>query len=330
MMTSIIKGVRQCLLSLLALVLLGLGSSELLAQSQGDTINTEMAKKGNKRDPKTKSLSADSAKAKMLDASRLDSLQAKLSQVQSEIATLKRQVEGMQNAIPERGQKTIPWYQSLWLVIAHVLVTIVIGFIAVLAKLGPKEEQHNSETDVDRAQKKQYKPAIEQNEQKLSAELAECKEALKRQDQEIERLNKEIEKIEAELDKYKSVHGVRPAQEPSVYTEQRITPEPIPQPISTQIEYVDDISRKDVPIEVRPQRPSKCYFKIVDGQALHLIDELTDHHISTLLQDGNLNAGLYRVEGEGSLLREKEAGRVSKSGNGYKLEQPLVLVRYDK
>lgn len=319
MMTSIIKGVRQCLLSLLALVLLGLGSSELLAQSQGDTINTEMAKKGNKRAPKTKSLSADSAKAKMLDASRLDSLQAKISQAQSEIATLKRQVEGMQNAIPERGQKTIPWYQSLWLVIAHVLVTIVIGFIAVLAKLGPKEEPHNSETDVDRAQKKQYKPAIEQNEQKLSAERAEWKEAIKR-----------IEKLEAELDKYKSVHGVKPAQEPSVYTEQRITPEPIPQPISTQIEYVDDISRKDVPIEVRPQRPSKCYFKIVDGQALHLIDELTDHHISTLLQDGNLNAGLYRVEGEGSLLREKEAGRVSKRGNSYKLEKPLVLVRYDK
>lgn len=115
-----------------------------------------------------------------------------------------------------------------------------------------------------------------------------------------------------------------------MYTEHRITPEPIPQPISTQIEYVDDISRKDVPIEVRPQRPSKCYFKIVDGQALHLIDELTDHHISTLLQDGNLNAGLYRVEGEGSLLREKEAGRVSKRGNSYKLEKPLVLVRYDK
>lgn len=307
------------MLSLLALVLLGLGSSELLAQSQGDTINTEMAKKGNKRAPKTKSLSADSAKAKMLDASRLDSLQAKISQAQSEIATLKRQVEGMQNAIPERGQKTIPWYQSLWLVIAHVLVTIVIGFIAVLAKLGPKEEPHNSETDVDRAQKKQYKPAIEQNEQKLSAERAEWKEAIKR-----------IEKLEAELDKYKSVHGVKPAQEPSVYTEQRITPEPIPQPISTQIEYVDDISRKDVPIEVRPQRPSKCYFKIVDGQLLHLIDELTDHHISTLLQDGNLNAGLYQIEGEGSWLREKEAGRVSKSGNGYKLEKPLVLVRYDK
>lgn len=319
MMTSIIKGVRQCLLSLLALVLLGLGSSELLAQSQGGNTKTEVAN---------------------IDSLSLDSLQARLSKAQSEIATLKLQVEGMQSsAITENAQKTIPWYQSLWLVMAHILITIVIGFIALLAKPGPKNEQHNSETDIDRIQnrQKQHNPDIEQNEQKLSAELADCKEALKRQDQEIERLNKEIkrlnkeiEKLEAELDKYKSVHGVKPAQEPSVYTEHRITPEPIPQPISTQIEYVDDISRKDVPIEVRPQRPSKCYFKIVDGQALHLIDELTDHHISTLLQDGNLNAGLYRVEGEGSLLREKEAGRVSKRGNSYKLEKPLVLVRYDK
>lgn len=299
MMTSIIKGVRQCLLSLLALVLLGLGSSELLAQSQGGNTKTEVAN---------------------IDSLSLDSLQARLSKAQSEIATLKLQVEGMQSsAITENAQKTIPWYQSLWLVMAHILITIVIGFIALLAKLGPKTEQHNSETCIEQAQEKQYKPAIEQNEQKLSAERAEFKEAIKR-----------IERLEAELDKYKSVHGVKPAQEPSVYTEHRITPEPIPQPISTQIEYVDDISRKDVPIEVRPQRPSKCYFKIVDGQALHLIDELTDHHISTLLQDGNLNAGLYRVEGEGSLLREKEAGRVSKRGNSYKLEKPLVLVRYDK
>lgn len=321
MMTSIIKGVRQCLLSLLALVLLGLGSSELLAQSRGDSTNTEMVEKRKsvKQGTKTTSLSTDSVKAKMSDTLSLDSLQARLSKAQSEIATLKLQVEGMQSEITEKAQKTIPWYQSLWLVMAHILITIVIGFIALLAKLGPKTEQHNSETCIEQAQEKQYKPAIEQNEQKLSAERAEFKEAIKR-----------IERLEAELDKYKSVHGVKPAQEPSVYTEHRITPEPIPQPISTQIEYVDDISRKDVPIEVRPQRPSKCYFKIVDGQALHLIDELTDHHISTLLQDGNLNAGLYRVEGEGSLLREKEAGRVSKSGNSYKLEKPLVLVRYDK
>lgn len=314
MMTSIIKGVRQCLLSLLALVLLGLGSSELLAQSPGNNTNIGVVK---------------------IDSLSLDSLQARLSKAQSEIATLKLQV-GMQNATTENAQKTIPWYQSLWLVMAHILITIVIGFIALLAKLGPKNEQHNSETDIDRIQnkQKQHNPDIEQ---KLKDEVEERKRALKRQDEEIERLNKEIEKLnkeieklEAELDKYKSVHGVKPAQEPSVYTEHRITPEPIPQPISTQIEYVDDISRKDVPIEVRPQRPSKCYFKIVDGQALHLIDELTDHHISTLLQDGNLNAGLYRVEGEGSLLREKEAGRVYRSGNGYKLEKPLVLVRYDK
>lgn len=306
MMTSIIKGVRQCLLSLLALVLLGLGSSELLAQSPGNNTNIGVVK---------------------IDSLSLDSLQARLSKAQSEIATLKLQV-GMQNATTENAQKTIPWYQSLWLVMAHILITIVIGFIALLAKLGPKNEQHNSETDIDRIQnkQKQHNPDIEQ---KLKDEVEERKRALKRQDEEIERLKKEIEKLEAELDKYKSVHGVKPAQEPSVYTEHRITPEPIPQPISTQIEYVDDISRKDVPIEVRPQRPSKCYFKIVDGQALHLIDELTDHHISTLLQDGNLNAGLYRVEGEGSLLREKEAGRVYKSGNGYKLEKPLVLECYD-
>lgn len=320
------KGMRQWVLSLLTIVLVSIGSAGFVAYGQENNNDIEVKEGGKKN--KGVASSATKApgeqKAKEQDPAKgADSLEQRLTLLTKDVDSLRGQLEHLTSAANAVKRDDTPWYQSMWLVIAPIVLTVLIAIIAVLAKLGPKSDKPEGQSDIDRDMKELKKATQEPDVSGLKREIEQLKKDLSG----LEGIAKE------QADKIRSLQGSLNERSVVQTSAPSNTPSPVPGPVAnTKVEYIEGLPNKDASFLLKAsQPPYKCYFVVHNGSELHLRERLSEAEVDTLKQDSSKEGGLYRIEGQGPLLREKEAGTVvGQEGRQYKVVNPLVLEAYDK
>lgn len=310
---------RQWVLSLLAIVVVFIGSGGFVAYGQENNNDIEVARGNNYKGAANSAAKAPGEQqAKEQDLSKdADSLGQRLTQLTRDVDSLRGQLEHLTSAAKAVKKGDIPWYQSMWLVIVHIVLTVLVAIIAVLAMFGPKRDK-SKELIVGATPKKTTQ----------ESEVSRLK-------REIDQLRKDLSGLEGiineQADKIRFLQGRlnerSDAQPPAPALSD--TPVPVFAPVvETKVEYIEGLPNKSFSLKA-DQPPYKCYFVVHNGEELHLRERLGEDEMKRL--NASEGSGLYRIEGQGPILREKETGTVVRQEDGqYKVDKLLVLEAYDK
>lgn len=316
---------RQWVLSLLAIVVVFIGSGGFVAYGQENNNDIEVARGNNYKGAANSTAKAPGEqKAKEQDLSKgADSLGQRLTQLTRDVDSLRGQLEHLTSAAKAVKKGDIPWYQSMWLVIVHIVLTVLVAIIAVLAMFGPKSDKSERQSDIERAIKKSEKATQEPEVSRLEREIAQLRKEVGTLYRIIKEQADKIRDLQGSLNERNDAQPPAPALSD--------TPVPVFAPVvETKVEYIDRLPNKDASFKLEASQPQhKCYFVVYNGEELHLRERLGEDEMKRL--NASEGSGLYRIEGQGPILREKEAGTVVRQEDGqYKVDKLLVLEAYDK